>query len=133
MSDLQQVKQQADTYLSRLKGDKSELVKAISITLFSGYLTAKFLGSFDSSLGYDIRGEFSGYLILLSFLSFLFINHKFTKSDGLKLLSFCHLILCLTNFLIIKSLSTLMLLKLITSFASIFLLLVIVREIKNRD
>ena len=132
MSDLQQVKQQAATYLSRLKGDQSQLVKVISIALFSCYLTTKFLGSFDSSLGYDIRGEFSGYLILLSFFSFLFINHKFTKSDGLKLLSFSHLLLCLANFLIIKSISSLILLKLITSFASIFLLLVIVREIKNK-
>ena len=132
MSDFQQVKQQAATYLSELKNNKSELIKMISIALFSVYLTTKFLGSFDSTLGYDIRGEFSGYLLLLSFFSFLFINHKIIKSDGLKLLSFCHALLCLTNFLIIKSLSTLMLLKFITSFASIFLLLVILRQIKNR-
>ena len=132
MSDFQQVKQKATTYLSELKNNKSELIKMIGISLFSVYLTAKFLGSFDSTLGYDIRAEFSGYLLLLSFFSFLFINHKFTKSEALKLLSFCHLLLCLTSFLIIKSLSTLMLLKLITSFASIFLLLVILREIKNR-
>lgn len=132
MSEFQQVKQQAATYLSELKNNKSELIKMISIALFSVYLTTKFLGSFDSTLGYDIRGEFSGYLLLLSFFSFLFINHKFTKFDGLKPLSFCHLLLCLTNFLIIKSLSTLILLKFITSFASIFLLLMILREIKNR-
>ena len=132
MSDFQQEKQQASTYVSKLKNDKRELIRVCVIALFSCYLTAKFLGSFDSSIGYDIIGEFSGYLILLSFFSFLFINHKFTKSDGLNSLSFCHLLLCLTNFLIIKSLSTLILLKLITSFASIFLLLMILREIKNR-
>jgi len=132
MSDFQQVKQQATTYLFGIKNNKLELIKISVLVLFSGYLTAKFLGSFDSSIGYDIRGEFSGYLIVLSFFSFLFINHKFTKSDGLKPLSFCHLLLCLTNFLIIKSISTLILLKLITSFASIFLLLMILREIKNR-
>lgn len=132
MSDFQQAKQQFTTYLFGLKNNNRELIKIIVLTLFSCYLTAKFLGSFDSSLGYDIRGEFSGYLILLSFFSFLFIHPKFTKSEALKLLSFCHLLLCLMNFLIIKSLSTLMLLKFITSFASIFLLLVILREIKNR-
>ena len=60
------------------------------------------------------------------------IPKKKERTEALKLLSFCHLLLCLTSFLIIKSLSTLMLLKLITSFASIFLLLVILREIKNR-
>lgn len=131
MSNFTQIKQQIGAYIRRLKTDKSELFKMGGLALLAIYLTIKFLGSFDSTIGYDIRGEFSGCLILVSFFSFLFIAHK-TENEGLKLLSFCHVLICLINFLILKSLTTLFLLKLVTAFAAIFLLLVILREIKNQ-
>jgi hypothetical protein len=132
MSNSNQVTQQFTAYVTNVKGNKSELFKLFGLLLLAIYLTSKFLGSFDSTLNYDIRGEFSGYLLLLSFFIFLFISHKHKDSDGLKLTSFLHLLTCLTNFVIIKSLSTLILLKLITAFASILLLLILLREIKNR-
>lgn len=123
-------KQEIMAYLLKLKNDKSELMKIAFLAILSIYLTMKFSGSFGSTLGYDVRAEFSGYLILVSFISFLFISNKSEKKT-LKLLSFFHTLICLTNFLIIKSFSTIFLLKIITVFLSIFLLLVILREVKN--
>jgi len=131
MSDIKQVKSEINSYFSRTRKNKAEWIRFAVIALFAYFLTIIFTSSFDSSLGYDIRGEFSGYLILLSFFSFLFIDYKHS-SHGLKLLSFCHVILCITNFLVIKSIIVPFLLKLFTCYAAIFLLLVILREIKNR-
>ena len=131
MSNINQVTNEIKSYFAKTHKNKSELFRFSVIALFAYYLTIIFTGSFDSSLGYDVRSEFSGYLVVLSFFSFLFISHKHS-SHGLKLLSFCHVIICLTNFLIIKSVTTPFLLKLFTCYAAIFLLLVILREIKNR-
>jgi len=131
MSDINQVKGEIKSYFSKTHKNKPELIRFSIIALFAYYLTVVLVGSFDSSLGYDVRSEFSGYLVILSFFSFLFVSHKHS-SHGLKLLSFCHAIICLTNFLIIKSVTAPFLLKLFTCYAAIFLLLVILREIKNR-
>jgi hypothetical protein len=131
MSNLNQVKNEIKSYFAKTHKNKSELFRFTVIAVFAYYLTIIFTGSFDSSLGYDVRSEFSGYLVILSFFSFLFVSHKHS-SHGLKLLSFCHAIICLTNFLIIKSVTAPFLLKLFTCYAAIFLLLVILREIKNR-
>ncbi len=132
MSNLNQVKNEIKSYFAKTHKNKSELFRFTVIAVFAYYLTIIFTGSFDSSLGYDVRSEFSGYLVILSFFSLLFVSHKHS-SHGLKLLSFCHTIICLTNFLIIKSVTAPFLLKLFTCYAAIFLLLVILREIKNRD
>ncbi len=132
MSDLEKMKQDTLLYLDNLMSKKSELFKMISLLFFSMYLTVKFTGSFDSSQGFDIRGEFCGYLLLISFLSFLFINYKFSESKNLKLVSFVQLVLAIINLLIIKSLSTLLLTKIIVLFLAIFFFLVLIREIKNR-
>jgi hypothetical protein len=131
MSNINQVTNEIKSYFAKTHKNKSELFRFSVIALFAYYLTIIFTGSFDSSLGYDVRSEFSGYLVVLSFFSFLFISHKHSP-HGLKLLSFCHVIICLTNFLIIKSVTTPFLLKLFTCYAAIFLFLVILREIKNR-
>ena len=131
MSNLNQVKNEIKSYFAKTHKNKSELFRFTVIAVFAYYLTIIFTGSFDSSLGYDVRSEFSGYLVILSFFSFLFVSHKHS-SHGLKLLSFCHAIICLTNFLIIKSVTAPFLLKLFTCYTAIFLLLVILREIKNR-
>lgn len=132
MSNFNQIYQDFISYINSIKRNKTELLKISILLLFSIYLTIKFLGSFESTLGYDIRSEFSGYMIILSFFNFLFISFKQGNFNNLKLLSFFHLIICLLNFLIIKSFSTLVLFKIIISFFSIFLLLIILREIKNR-
>lgn len=132
MSDIKSLKQETYLYLNKLMNDTSELVKAILLLCFSVYLTAKFTGAFDSSQGYDIRGEFCGYLLLLSFFSFLYISCKLKESQNIKLVSFLQLMLSLVNFLIIKSLSTILLLKVVVLFLTIWLFLVLLREIKNR-
>lgn len=126
------MKQDTLLYLNNLISKKSELFKMILVLFFSIYLTAKFTGSFDSSQGFDIRGEFCGYLLLMSFLGFLFINYKFNESKSLKLVSFIQLFLAIINILIIKSLSTLLLTKITVLFLAIFFFLVLIREIKNR-
>jgi len=131
MSNINQVKSEIKSYFSKMRKDKAEWCRFAVIALFAYLLTIIFTSSFDSSLGYDIRSEFSGYLILLSFFNFLFINHK-QSSDGLKLLSFCHLIICIANFLMIKSFIMPLLIKLFICYLAIFLLLIILREIKNR-
>jgi hypothetical protein len=132
MSDLENLKQDTLSYLNNLMSKKSDLFKTISLLFLSMYLTAKFIGAFDSSQGYDVRGEFCGYLLLMSFFNFLFINYKFNESKNLKLVSFIQLLLAIVNLLIIKSLSTLLLLKITVLFLAIFLFLALVREIKNR-
>ncbi len=131
MSNINQVTNEIKSYFAKTHKNKAELFRFSIIALFAYFLTVVFTGSFDSSLGFDVRAEFSGYLVILSFASFLFVTHRHS-SHGLKLLSFCHTIISLTNFLILKSLVTPFLLKLFTCYASIFLLLVILREIKNR-
>jgi hypothetical protein len=131
MSDINQVKSEIKSYFSKTRRNKAEWFRFAIIALFAYLLTIIFTSSFDSSLGYDIRSEFSGYLIILSFFSFLFIDYKHS-SHGLKLLSFCHVIVCIANFLIIKSVIVPFLIKLFICYAAIFLLLVVLREIKNR-
>lgn len=132
MSDIKTLKQEAYSYLNRLINEKSELVKAILLFGFAIYLTSKFTGAFDSSQGYDIRGEFCGYLVIMSFFVFLYISCKLKERKNLKLVSFLQLMLSLVNFLVIKSLSTILLLKILVLFLTIWLFLVLLREIKNR-
>lgn len=131
MSDINQVKSEINSYFSKTRRNKAEWLRFAVIALFAYLLTIIFTSSFDSSLGYDVRSEFNGYLIVLSFFSFLFIDYKHS-SHGLKLLSFCHVVVCIANFLMIKSVIVPFLLKLFTCYAAIFLLLVVLREIKNR-
>lgn len=133
MSSLNQVKNEVKSYFTKTHKNKAEFFRFAFLALLAYYLTFIFSGSFNSFLGYDVRSEFSGYLVLLSFFSFLFIVHKHGSSHGLKLLSFCHVVLCITNFLIIKSLIAPFFLKLFVCYTVIFLLLVIIREIKNRS
>jgi hypothetical protein len=131
MSSLKQIKSEIKSYFSKTHRNKPELIRFTIIALFSYFLTVVLTGSFNSSLGYDVRGEFSGYLILLSFFSFLFIAFRY-NTHGLRFLSCCHVVVCITNFLILKSILVPFLLKLFVCYTSIFLLLVILREIKNR-
>lgn len=136
MTNLQQLKEQTLQYLSLLQKEPREAVKAIFITLFAVYLTFKFMGSYSSTSGYDIRGEFCGYLMQFSFVAFLYLNIKFTGTEsrfshGLKSLAFIQLLLAITNFLIIKSLTTLFILKIFVLFSSILLFLAVIRGIAN--
>ena len=130
MSDINQVKSEIKSYFAKTRKNKAEWVRFSIIALFAYLLTIIFTSSFDSSLGYDVRSEFSGYLIILSFFSFLFLDYK-RSSHALKLLSFCHVVVCIANFLMIKSIIVPFLLKLFICYVAIFLLLIVLREIKN--
>jgi len=132
MSTIKQVKNEINGYLAMTHNKKSEAIRLSVIAVLAYILASSFLSPFDSSLQYDVRGEFCGYMVLLSFFCFLFIVHKHPKSHGIKLLSFVHVFVCLVNFLIIKSVVTPLIVKLIVLHVAIFLLLALLREIKNR-
>lgn len=128
------IKEKSTQYIISLRNDQLEAIKALALVIFSIYLTFKFIGSYDSTSGYDIRGEFCGYLIQLSFLTFLYINFK-AKEDknlqNLKCFSLLQVLLSITNFLIIKSLSTFFILKLTVLFSAILLFLALIRGISK--
>ena len=134
MSYLNQSKQNLKNYFHNVKANRSELFKFIGLILFTLYLTSKFLGSYNSTSGYDIRGEFCGYLLQLSFVAFLYISFRSKDSENFKnltCLSFTVLFLAITNFLIIQSLSTIYFFLIAIFFSTIFLFLALVRAIFN--
>ena len=141
MSNINQLKEKSINYFTLLLNDKSEAIKLGALILFSIYLTLKFIGGYDSTGGYDIRSEFCGYLMQFSFFAFLYVNLKPQIKDqennncansyncSLKCLAILQLLLSITNFLIVKSLSTFFILKLIVLYVSILVFLVLIRLI----
>jgi hypothetical protein len=139
MTNINQLKQNSINYFTLLLNDKSEAIKLGALILFSIYLTLKFIRGYDSTGGYDIRSEFCGYLMQFSFFAFLYVNLKLQVKDqdnndcinsyNLKYLVVLQLLLSITNFLIVKSMSTFFIFKLIVLYASILVFLVLIRLI----
>ena len=144
MSTINKLKEKSFNYFTLLLNNKSEAFKLLATILFSIYLTLKFIGGYDSTGGYDIRSEFCGYLMQFSFFAFLYINLKpqikspenhdcSNQNCRLKFLAMIQLLLSITNFLIVKSMSTFFFLKLIVLYVSILIFLVLIRVIAASD
>jgi hypothetical protein len=137
MSTINKLKEKSLSYFTLLLNDKSEAFKLLALVLFAIYLTFKFIGGYDSTSGYDVRTEFCGYLMQFSFFAFLYVSFKAKEQQntncGLKCLSLIQLLLAITNFLIIKSVSTYFIFKLIVLFATISLFLVLIRLISHNS
>jgi hypothetical protein len=144
MTNINQLKEKSINYFTLLLNDKSEAIKLFATILFSIYLILKFIGGYDSTGGYDIRSEFCGYLMQFSFFCFLYVNLKpqikspenpdcSNQNCSLKFLAMIQLLLSITNFLIVKSMSTFFPLKFIVLYASILMFLVLIGAIAASD
>ena len=119
--------------IKNLKNDKKELGSLILTGVISYIFLCFFISSYSNS-GFDMPAEFAGYLMLFSFLLFLFINFLGINSNvglsRLRCLSFIQLLFAITNFLILKLLIA-VIFKQICFFVAMFLFLRILCKIKK--
>lgn len=123
-------------YLKTHKNNKKEIIKLSLLALFTLLIVTLFSSPFMSSSNYDMRGEFLGYLLQLSFLLFLYIDYKsknIAELKNFKRLSYIQFSLAIFSFLILKTMWFVYIIKLFFIYAALFLFLFLITIITKYD
>ena len=120
------IKFAAKAVVVNMLSNPTQAMLAFALTIF-------YQMPFSSNLNFDVRGEFSGYMLLFGLLLFLFVqsnlSEKVREDNELPLLSYLFLIVSLFHFLIFKTFIIPGIVMMLITFLTVFLFLLIVKKI----